>query len=258
MDHAQQPSIPIIREQREDILMITLNRPRVLNALTVEMFSLLKEAVAYAAAEESVRLVVLRGAGGNFCSGADLSVLGMLKEPDQADEALTIINDLLLQLHRMPKPVIAVVEGAAVGAGLNLALHADFVLASKEAVLQEPFVQIGLTTDFGGTYLLPRLVGMAQAKKLALLGEKISGSEAEAIGLIYKAVEAAALPQELDRLLTALRRMPGQAWAVTKQGLQVCLEGDLEKALAWEKEQQPKLITHPEFQEVIRQRLKKG
>ncbi|EMT54406.1 hypothetical protein I532_02340 [Brevibacillus borstelensis AK1] len=252
-----QQTLPLYTELHEGVLTIVLNRPRVLNAMTLEMFSLLKDAISFAATKEEVRVVIFRGAGGNFCSGADLSVLSMLSESDQAHQALTIINDFLLQLHHMPKPVIAVVEGAAVGAGLNLALHADFVLAAKEAVLQEPFVHIGLTTDFGGTYLLPRLVGMAQAKRLALLGEKISGSEAEKIGLIYKAVDAAALEQEANQLAKVLLRMPRLAWETTKMGLTACLELNMEEALAWEKQQQPKLIAHPEFQTVIRQRLKK-
>ncbi|USG68391.1 enoyl-CoA hydratase/isomerase family protein [Brevibacillus ruminantium] len=254
----QSQAQPLYTELAEDIFTITLNRPRVLNALTLEMFSLLGEAIAEAALEERARVVVLRGAGGHFCSGADLSVLGMLSEEDQAEQALTVVNAFLLQLHQMNKPVIALIEGVAVGAGLNLALHADFVLAAKDAVLQEPFVQIGLTTDFGGTYLLPRLVGLAQAKRLALLGEKISGSQAEAIGLIYKAVDRANLDTEANQLIAALRKLPKQAWATTKEGLHRSLEMDLAQSLAWEKQQQPALIAHPEFQAVIRQRLSKG
>jgi 2-(1,2-epoxy-1,2-dihydrophenyl)acetyl-CoA isomerase len=255
MEHGQ--DMPILTDLREGIWTITLNRPRVLNAMTLEMFSLLQEEIARAAAEPAVEVVLLRGAGGNFCSGADLSILAALRDPAQADESLTVINAFLTQLHHMPKPVIALVEGAAVGAGLNLALHADFVIAARDAVLQEPFVQIGLTTDFGGTYLLPRLVGMAQAKRLALLGEKISGSEAERIGLIYKAVDAAEIEQEAQQLINALRRLPRHALAVTKAGLTACLEKNLEQSLAWEKEQQPKLIMHPAFESLVQAKRKR-
>lgn len=247
----------ILVNKRDGVWTITLNRPQVLNALTVEMFGLLRDVIVEASEEEEARFIVLKGAGGNFCSGADLSVLGSLKEERQAHEALTVINDLLTRLHQMPKPVIAAIDGVAVGAGLNLALHADFVLAAKSARLQEPFVQIGLTTDFGGTYLLPRLVGLAQAKRLALLADPISGEEAEQIGLIYKAVPADLLGQEVENLLRRLRQLPKQAYSVTKEGLNQSLQHDLGHMLAWEKEQQPALLQHPEFAALIRAKMKR-
>ncbi|MGE7271941.1 enoyl-CoA hydratase/isomerase family protein [Brevibacillus panacihumi] len=247
----------ILVDKRDGVWTITLNRPQVLNALTVEMFGLLRDVIVEASEEEEARFIVLKGAGGNFCSGADLSVLGSLKEERQAHEALTVINDLLTRLHQMPKPVIAAIDGVAVGAGLNLALHADFVLAAKSARLQEPFVQIGLTTDFGGTYLLPRLVGLAQAKRVALLADPISGEEAEQIGLIYKAVPADLLGQEVENLLRRLRQLPKQAYSVTKEGLNQSLQHDLGHMLAWEKEQQPALLQHPEFAALIRAKMKR-
>ncbi|RNB79288.1 enoyl-CoA hydratase/isomerase family protein [Brevibacillus panacihumi] len=247
----------ILVDKRDGVWTITLNRPQVLNALTVEMFGLLRDVIVEAAEEEAAECIVLRGEGGNFCSGADLSVLGSLKEESQAHEALSVINDLLTRLHQMPKPVIAAIDGVAVGAGLNLALHADFVIAAENARLQEPFVQIGLTTDFGGTYLLPRLVGMAQAKRLALLADPISGEEAERIGLIYKAVPAALLHQEVGDLLARLRRLPKQAYSVTKEGLNQSLQHDLAHMLAWEKDQQPALLQHPEFAALIRAKMKR-
>jgi 2-(1,2-epoxy-1,2-dihydrophenyl)acetyl-CoA isomerase len=241
------------------VFTITLNRPQVLNAMTIEMFALLQEAIGQAKQDETAQIVLLRGAGGNFCSGADLSVLaGALGEESQANDALTIINDFLTCLHELPKPVVAVIEGVAVGAGLNLALHADFVIATEEARLQEPFVQIGLTTDFGGTYLLPRLVGMAQAKRLALLGDKISGSEAAQIGLIYKAVKADQIDQEVEQLIAQLRRLPKNAFAVTKVGMNQSLQHDYQYALEWEKEQQPALLKHPEFAAIVQAKMKRG
>jgi enoyl-CoA hydratase/carnithine racemase len=247
----------VLLQRNEGIFTIALNRPHVLNALTMGMFAQLREAIEQAASDETVEVVVLRGAGGNFCSGADLSVLAAIRSVEEAEEALQLINGFLLPLHKMAKPVVAVIEGAAVGAGLNLALHADFVIATEEAVLQEPFVPIGLTTDFGGTYLLPRLVGMAQAKRLALLGEKITGKEAERIGLIYKSVAAEKLEEEVERLTATLRRLPGKALAKTKEGLEKSGTFTLEEALAWEKDEQPKLIMQPEFQQAVSARLKR-
>ncbi|KQL44223.1 enoyl-CoA hydratase [Brevibacillus choshinensis] len=256
MEQAQKP--PVWTECVDGVWTITLNRPQVLNAMTIEMFYLLRDAIEQGAREEQADVVLLRGAGGNFCSGADLSVLGAMSEKAQADEALTVINEFLTRLHHMPKPVIAMVEGAAVGAGLNLALHADFVIATHHAVIQEPFVHIGLTTDFGGTYLLPRLVGIAQAKRLALLGEKLSGTEAERIGLIYKAVDAEVLTEEVEKLIASVRRVPKQAFAVTKDGLTHAQGMDLEQSLAWEKVQQPALISHPDFLALIQAKRKKN
>ncbi|MGZ0049907.1 enoyl-CoA hydratase/isomerase family protein [Brevibacillus gelatini] len=248
---------PLLLKKEAGVCTITLNRPRVLNAMTVEMFSLLQKSIAEAADDPEVEVLILRGAGGHFCSGADLTVLTALSDKSEAEKALAVINDFIARLHQMPKPVIAVVEGVAVGAGLNLALHADFVIATKDAVLQEPFVQIGLTTDFGGTYLLPRLVGTAWAKRLALLGEKISGQTAEQIGLIYRAVEPARMEQEVEALVAAVRRLPREAYAVTKEGLGRCQCNGLEYALAWEKQQQPSLIAHPAFQSLVRAKMKR-
>jgi len=253
MEHIQTQAVQT--SLQDGVFTITLNRPQVLNAMTVEMFHALLAAVKEAAILPEAEVVLLKGAGGNFCSGADLSVLGSLSKPEEADAALLVINDMLTRLHCLDKPVVAMIEGVAVGAGLNLALHADFVVAARNAVLQEPFVHIGLTTDFGGTYLLPRLAGMAQAKRLALLGEKISGEEAERIGLIYKAVDAEQIELEVERLIAALRRLPKQALSVTKEGLRKSGTWTLGEALSWEKAQQPALILLPDFQQAVRARM---
>lgn len=253
--HDQQTELIVTKS--EGICTITLNRPHVLNAMTRETFSLLQETIAKVAADEEVDVLILRGAGGNFCSGADLSVLTAAADTKDADDSLIVINDFITTLHQMPKPVIAVIEGVAVGAGMNLALHADFVIATEKALFQQPFVHIGLTTDFGGTYLLPRLVGTAWAKRLALLGEKISGKKAEEIGLIYRAVEASQLESEVEKLVATVRRLPKQAYAVTKEGLGRCQANGLEYALAWEKQQQPSLIAHPDFQALVEAKMKR-
>ncbi len=254
---AQIETKEVLTQLEGNVYTITMNRPHVLNAMTVEMFKQLSSAIHQAATDENIKIVVLRGAGGNFCSGADLSVLGSMSTREQANQSLDVINSFLTELHYMNKPVIAVIEGVAVGAGLNLALHADFVVATEEAVLQEPFVHIGLTTDFGGTYLLPRLVGMAWAKRLGMLGEKISGKVAEQIGLIYKAVAAGQLEAEVNQLIETLGRLPQQAVVKTKEGLVKSLDFRLDEALAWEKENQPALIMHPNFQTLVSSRLKR-
>ncbi|UFJ41977.1 enoyl-CoA hydratase-related protein [Brevibacillus humidisoli] len=254
-----QPMIDtVLTNLTDDVYTITLNRPHVMNAMDMSMFTGLSEAISQAAHDQTIRVVVLRGAGGHFCSGADLNALKKMSDPREVDSLLVMINGFLSQLAAIDKPTVAVLEGAAVGAGLNLALHADFVIAREDALLQEPFVQIGLTTDFGGTYLLPRLVGMPQAKRLALLGERLTGAEAERIGLIYKAVPEAGLQQAFEQLIGVLRRLPRKAYAVTKDGFAKGLTASLADMLVWEKEQQPRLIASPEFQELIAAKTKRG
>ncbi|MBO8162319.1 MAG: enoyl-CoA hydratase/isomerase family protein [Brevibacillus sp.] len=248
----------LVTTYHEDVLTITLNRPHVMNAMDQSMFARLGDVFEQAASDQAIRVVVLRGAGGNFCSGADLNLLSRVSDPAEADRYLTLINSFITRFHHLDKPTIAVIEGVAVGAGLNLALHADFVVASEDARLQEPFVQIGLTTDFGGTYLLPRLVGLARAKRLALLAERLSGREAEQIGLIYRAVPQAELDQTVDQLISLLRRMPRLAYAATKAGLNKGMSASLSEMLVWEREQQPRLIASEEFQALIAARAKRS
>lgn len=253
-----QPSADTVLTQRTDgIYTITLNRPHVLNALDTSMLAGLARAIDEAACDQTLRAVVLRGAGGNFCSGADLNLLQTISEREQADALLAQINQFLCQLAGMDKPTIAVLEGVALGAGLNLALHADFVLAREDARLQVPFVQLGLTLDFGGSYLLPRLVGAVQARRLALLCGPISGSEAERIGLIYQAVPEAELAHSLEQLLQALCAQPRQAYAVTKAGLARAEQSNLTEALDWERAQQAQLLVEQEVRQLIAEKRKK-
>src|SRR5260221_9060905 len=174
------------------VLVITLNRPEKLNAFNPEMHQLLREALARAADETSVRAVLLTGAGRAFCAGQDLSEREVAPGAAPIDLSVSIgshYNPLIRRLRELPKPVVCAVNGVAAGAGANVALACDLVLAARSASFVQSFARLGLVPDSGGTYFLPRLAGTARAMGLALLGEKLSAEDAERWGLIWKAVD---------------------------------------------------------------------
>jgi 2-(1,2-epoxy-1,2-dihydrophenyl)acetyl-CoA isomerase len=177
------------------------------------------------------RVVVVTGAGGNFCSGADLTG-GVANAPQRHQLAvMRHIGDAALALHRLPQPTIAKVDGVAVGAGCNLALGCDLVVASDEARFSEIFARRGLTIDFGGSWLLPRRVGLHRAKELALLAEIISAKEAEAMGLVNRVVPVGELDAFVDDWAAKLAAGPPIALAQTKRLLNNAFAVTLEQAL---------------------------
>lgn len=170
----------VLVEQRGPVLTLTLNRPHRKNAIDGPTWDSLFDALRTAEVDENVRAVVLTGAGGEFCAGADLAA-------GRGGHPLTRmhrVNDVALALHELSKPVIAKVRGVAVGAGWNLALGCDLVVSSPDARFSQIFAKRGLSLDFGGSWLLPRVVGLQQAKRLALLGEIIGAEEARELGLV--------------------------------------------------------------------------
>src|ERR1700761_9069689 len=169
-----------------------MNRPAKKNAINPTMWRELHQCFAEVSARSEDRVLVLTGAGGAFCSGADLGEVDVKAPPLSL---MGTVGEVALALHRMPKPTIAKVNGVAAGAGCNLALGCDLIVASDEARFSEIFARRGLTIDAGGSFLLPRLVGLHRAKELALLTDLISAEEALAMGLINRVVPAAELDQ---------------------------------------------------------------
>ncbi len=169
------------------IVTITLNRPEKKNAINAQMWRDLKTVLRGIVDEDSARCVVLTGAGGEFCSGADLSSRG---EGPPRHQLLSMreVSEVAMALHRLPMPTIAKVDGVAVGAGCNMALGCDLIVASDRARFSEIFAKRGLALDFGGTWLLPRLIGLHRAKELAFFADVISAAEAERIGLVNRVV----------------------------------------------------------------------
>ncbi len=220
---------------------LTLNRPAALNAFTTSMMIELRAVLDAAAADKTVRVVVLTGAGRGFCAGQDLSDEAIKPSLDPADPPKDIgalIDNyylpLALAVRNMPIPVIAAVNGVAAGAGANLALGCDLVLAGASASFIQAFSKIGLIPDCGGTWLLPRLVGRARALQLTLLGDKLPAAEAQEIGLIYRCVPDEELASAAQALAQRLSQMPVRALAETRKALDEASLLDFEDALKLE------------------------
>lgn len=220
------------------VLKITLNRPERLNACPPNM------AVEIAAAVSSLdgaRAVLITGAGRAFCSGADLAAKGerSISGGEGSYSALTLsYNPMMQALTRLPVPVVTAVNGPAAGIGCSIALAGDFVLAGRNAYFLQAFVNIGLVPDGGSSWTLARLVGKARATEMMMLGEKIGAEKAENWGLIYKAVDDAALQDEALALATRLANGPTVALGVMRQNLLKALEADYASALQIEAEGQ--------------------
>lgn len=225
-------TIEVERDQ-EGVVTITLNRPAKKNAINATMWDELLATFRAIAASDTDRVVVLAGAGGAFCSGADLSAgAGTTTErPRHQWHAMRHVGDVCLALRRLPQPTIAKVGGVAVGAGCNMALGCDLIVASDEARFSEIFARRGLSIDFGGSWLLPRLVGLHRAKELALFADIISAREAEAMGLVNRVVPAGELDTFVAGWASRLAAGPPIALAQTKRLLNNAFEVTLEQAL---------------------------
>ena len=226
-------------EDEGPLKIITLNRPGRLNAMPPHMADELGQ-VFYDLGD--ARAVLITGEGKGFCSGADLSGRGdsnAVTMKGGAHQSLqNHYNPAISQVMRAEVPVICAVNGPAAGVGCSLALAADFTIASKSAYFLQAFVNIGLVPDGGSTWLLARAIGRARATRMMMLGEKISGEQAEEWGLIYKAVEADSLMDEARALGTKLANGPTQAYAGIKRNLASALDGTVQQVLLAEAEAQ--------------------
>ena len=230
---------------------LTLNRPAALNSLTAAMHGELLPALQQAADDGSIRAVLITGAGRGFCAGQDLSDPAMVGDVDVGAVIDRHYRPLALRLRSMPVPVIAAVNGVAAGAGANLALCCDFVLAARSASFIQAFSKIGLVPDCGGTWLLPRLVGRARALGLAMSGDKLPAEEAERMGLIWKCVDDAALMDTALALAQRLALMPSRALAETRRLIDAAAPMELAAALAHEASTQRELGRAADFAEGV-------
>src|SRR5438874_11616128 len=209
---------------------ITLNRPERLNALTVEMAAALAAALDDAVADKTCRAILLTGAGRGFCAGQDLTeIIGA--SPADLDRLLAHYHPLILKIRASPIPVVCAVNGVAAGAGANLALACDIVLAARSASFVQSFARIGLVPDSGGTWILPRLIGPARARGLALMAEPLPAETAAAWGMIWKAVDDTALMAEAENLCAQFAAAPTLALALIKRALDESWGNDLEAQL---------------------------
>lgn len=244
----------ILFETSEGIARLTLNRPERLNSFNSVMHSEVRDALTAMQREGSARVLIVTGAGRGFCAGQDLGdrvVAPGGAPPDLGRSIEEGYKPLILALRRLPLPIIAAVNGVAAGAGANIALACDLVIAARSATFIQAFSKIGLVPDSGGTWLLPRLVGHARAMGLALLGEKLPAEQAAQWGLIWRCVEDGQLATEVDTLARQLASAPTRGLARTKQAM---LEGwgrTLEQQLDVERDYQQELGHSADYAEGV-------
>ncbi|WP_432066217.1 enoyl-CoA hydratase [Streptomyces sp. C10-9-1] len=247
---------PILAERTDSVLKITFNRPDRLNALTTEMLTLASDAAGAAARDPRVRAVVLTGSGRAFSAGADLAT----GEDDHARHTATIdaANRLVRTLRDIPKPVLAAVNGPAVGLGCSLAVAADLTIARTSAYFLLAFTKVGLMPDGGATALLPAAIGRARTARMALLAERIPAPLAAEWGLIAQAVPDDEFDAETERLTARLAHGPTAAFAQTKRALNATALTHLDHALAIEREGQAALLSTDDFAEGVNAFREKG
>lgn len=244
----------ILFDRRDGWARITLNRPERLNSFTVAMHEDVARAMAAVRDDRSIRVLVLTGAGRGFCAGQDLSDRAVApggKPPDLGESIERYYGPLVRSIRALPIPVICAVNGVAAGAGANLALACDIVVARRSASFIEPFCRLGLIPDTGGTYFLPRLLGEARAKGLAMLGDKLDAEQAANWGLIWKCVDDGRFDEEIDALARQLANAPTLGLARTKQALQLSGQHSLDQQLDLERDLMRELGGSTDYREGV-------
>jgi 2-(1,2-epoxy-1,2-dihydrophenyl)acetyl-CoA isomerase len=243
----------ILFDSADGVARLTLNRPERLNSFNTAMHAEVRAALAEVPAS-GARVLVITGAGRGFCAGQDLGDRAVAPggaAPDLADSIERHYKPLVLALRALPMPVIAAVNGVAAGAGANLALACDLVLAARSASFVQAFAKLGLVPDSGGTWFLPRLVGPARALGLALLGDKLPAEQAAAWGLIWRCVEDAELAATVDALARQLAAAPTRGLARTKQAIYESMTRTLGEQLDVERDFQGELGRSADYAEGV-------
>jgi 2-(1,2-epoxy-1,2-dihydrophenyl)acetyl-CoA isomerase len=244
----------ILHQSAGGIARVTLNRPDRLNSFTAAMHEELRDALAKVQADATARVLLLTGAGRGFCAGQDLSDRAVAPGAAPVDLGASIeanYRPLVLALQSFPMPVVCAVNGVAAGAGANIALACDLVVAAKSASFIQAFCKIGLIPDSGGTYFLPRLVGTARAMGLAMLGDKLSAQQAADWGLIWKCVDDADLAPTVDALLAQLAQAPTRGLVATRRALYASSDATLPEQLDLERDLQRELGTSADYREGV-------
>ncbi len=247
----------IILEKRDGVAVLTLNDPENRNPLTEET----KREMVYALGEvekaDELRALVITGRGAAFCAGGDIKKIGKELTPNDIREVMKKSQQLLRRLITLEKPVVAAVNGDAFGMGCNLALAADFAIASEKSRFCELFVKLGAIPDFGALYFLPRLIGLWKSKELIYLGNMISAEEAEKMGLVYRVVPHEELEKEAIGLASRLARMPTKAIGRAKRMLNQAFNMTLSEVLDEEIEAQIFLSKTEDYREGIQALVEK-
>jgi len=250
------PANPVVLETRDHrIATLVMNRPDRLNSLNNELASALNEAFTRLAQDESIRVVVLTGSGRAFCAGGDLTHIRRGRDSGDLKQLEPLLRSgmqMVLKMRTMPQPVIAAVNGAAAGAGMNIALAADIRIAAEEATFGQNFAKVGLFPDYGGTYFLPQLVGPSKAAEMFYTGEMIDAQTALRLGLVSRVVPASQLEAEVGTLAEKIAQGPKIAVSAVKRTLFGSERQALEAALENEVQQQLKCFPSEDCAEGLR------
>lgn len=249
----EQPGVLV--ERRDGVAVLTLNRPAALNAFNADQHRLLRTALEEARSDAACRAILLTGAGKAFCSGQDLSDPAILPTdagpPDLGAAIEDHYNPLIRLIRNLEKPVVCAVNGVAAGAGANIALACDIVLAARSAKFIQAFCRIGLVPDSGGSWFLPKLVGEARAKALALTGAAVGAEQAESWGMIWRAVDDDALMDEAMALAGGLAAAPTFGLGLTKTAIHAAATNLLDQQLDLERELQRRAGRSPDYAEGV-------
>ncbi len=247
----------ILFELKNSIALITLSRPEKFNSFNREMALSLQERLKEADSSKEVRCVYITGAGKAFCAGQDLAEIVDPNGPGMDKILVEHFNPIVTLIRNLTKPVIAAVNGVAAGAGANIALCCDVVVASESASFIQAFSKIGLIPDSSGTFFLPRLIGFQNASALMMLGDKVSATDAEKFGMIYKCFPDNSFAEESQRLASTLAALPTKALCFIKQALNNSLIQNLDQQLKTEDEFQQKAAATNDFKEGVTAFLEK-
>jgi 2-(1,2-epoxy-1,2-dihydrophenyl)acetyl-CoA isomerase len=247
----------ILFEIKDAVACITLNRPDKYNAFNREMALNLQDKLDHCRDEKTIRCVYITGAGKAFSAGQDLDEIVAENGPDVTTILSEHYNPIIKRIRSMDKPVIAAVNGVAAGAGANIALCCDIVIAASSASFIQAFSKIGLIPDSGGTYFLPRLIGFAKASALMMLGEKVTAIEAENIGMIYKVYEDQDFKNDSLQLAASVSMMPTRGLAYTKQALNESLYNNYVEQLSREEYFQKQAGNTSDYKEGVQAFLQK-
>lgn len=238
-------------ELKDAIAYITLNRPEKFNSFNREMALILQEKLDECEKNMSIRCVVITGNGKAFSAGQDLAEVVDPEGPGMVKILGEHYNPIVSGIRKLNKPVIAAVNGVAAGAGANIALCCDIILARKSASFIQAFSKIGLIPDSGGTFFLPRLIGFQKASAIMMLGDRISAEEAERIGMIYRCLPDDIFAEEVEKIAQTLAEMPTKGLAYTKQALNLSMEQSFEAQLNTEDSLQQKAAATNDFKEGV-------
>ncbi len=248
----------IKRSVTQKVLSLSLNRPEKLNCFTEPMAGQLQQALLEAQNNDEIRCVLLTGEGKAFCAGQDLpEAIEKGEDYELGNTVRNSYNPIIKAIRKIGKPVVCAVNGTAAGAGANIAFACDIVLASEKAVFVQAFSKIGLIPDSGGTWFLPRLVGLQRTNMLYLLDEKISVQKAEKIGLIYKAVNHQSLMDEANKICEKLASMPTKGFGLYKKAINQSFQNNLEEQLELEADLQTEAGKTHDYREGVQAFLEK-